>query len=85
MVFGVGRVDYKIVTTELFEKKFYKIIPLNKQEDAKRRINKLKQNPYVGKPLGSPYFRELKLQKFRIYFQIFEEEVLVLLISVSDK
>jgi mRNA-degrading endonuclease RelE of RelBE toxin-antitoxin system len=76
---------YKIHATEIFEKKFKKIIPDNKKADTKRRIEKLKLNPYIGKPLGSNFFRELKLDKFRIYYEIYDEEVVILLISISNK
>lgn len=76
---------YSIHATELFWKKFAKLIPANKQDDVRSRIRKLEVNPFVGKPLGSRTFREMKLDKFRIYYKILEEEIIVLLLSVSDK
>ncbi|MGV8150561.1 MAG: hypothetical protein ACP5NV_02425 [Candidatus Woesearchaeota archaeon] len=76
---------YDIKEIPLFAKKFRKIIPLNKQYDIKRRIRKLSYNPYTGKPLGYKYLRELKIDKFRIYYIISEKEIVVLLITISDK
>jgi len=76
---------YQLHKTDFFDKKFNKLIPIEKQNDVKRRIEKLKMNPYVGKPLGSKYFREIKLDKFRVYFKIYEEKILILLLTVSDK
>ena len=76
---------YIIKMTELFEKKFYKLIPKALQDQLWRRINLLGSDPYAGKPLGSRYLREMKLDKFRIYFTIFDDKVLVLLLDVSDK
>jgi putative component of toxin-antitoxin plasmid stabilization module len=69
----------------LFEEKFSKIIPLNKQEDTNKRISKLQYNPYSGKPLGFRYLRELKIDKFRVYYLIYEKEVIILLVTVSNK
>lgn len=71
--------------TEKFEKKFIKIIPIQIQEQTKDKIRKLSQNPFIGKPLGNPYFRELKIDKFRIYFIIYEKQIIVILASVSNK
>jgi len=76
---------YSIREIPLFREKFDKIIPLNKQRDVKNRIQKLSHNPYNGKSLGYKYLRELKIDKFRIYYIISEKEVVVLLVTVSDK
>ena len=76
---------YEIQTSEIFEKKFEKLIPKNKQEDIKARIRKLSDNPYVGKPLRYDFVRELKLDKFRIYFIIYKKRVVVFLVNISDK
>ena len=77
--------EYKLHATEMFEKKFDKLIPADKKEDMRRRIAKLKCFPYSGKPLGYKYFRELKLGKFRVYYEIFEQEIFILLLTISDK
>jgi mRNA-degrading endonuclease RelE of RelBE toxin-antitoxin system len=76
---------FVIKFTEHFEKKFLKIIPYALQEQAWTRIRQLSSNPFIGKPLRYDFIRELKLGKFRIYFVIFEEEVVVLLADISDK
>ena len=77
--------DYNIRETPLFVIKFSKIIPLNKQKDVRSRIKKLQNNPYTGKPLGYKYLRELKLDKFRIYYIVSDKDIIILLITVSDK
>lgn len=76
---------YQLLTTALFNEDFPKTIPKQYQEDFMRRIRKLRNNPFVGKPLGDRYFRELKLNKFRVYFLIFEKEIIVFVVAVSDK
>lgn len=76
---------YIIKMTEKFEKKFYKLIPKALQDQTWRRIHKLSDNPFLGKPLSNSFIRELKLEKFRIYFAIYKNEVIVLLLDISDK
>jgi len=45
----------------------------------------LKVSSDVGKPLGYPFFREKKFDKYRIYFLVSEELDALLLITISDK
>ncbi|MFH1173512.1 MAG: type II toxin-antitoxin system RelE/ParE family toxin [archaeon] len=76
---------YAVKMTTVFEKKFRKIIPRALHEQTLSRIRKLSRNPFVGKPLGDRHIRELKVGKFRIYFLIFDAEVIVLLTDIGDK
>lgn len=76
---------YEIEQTELFEKRFNKLIPKNLKEKIKKQILKLSYNPYNSKPLGYKYFREKRIQKWRIYFIIHEEKLIVYFIDISDK
>jgi mRNA-degrading endonuclease RelE of RelBE toxin-antitoxin system len=76
---------YKILQTINFDKVFKKTIPENLKEIVKNKINKLKNNPYIGKPLSYSFFRELKIDKFRIYYSIYEDYLIILVIGVSDK
>ena len=41
--------------------------------------------PHLGKPLGYIFFREKKLNGTRIYYLVYEEFVIVLMVAVSDK
>lgn len=54
-----------------------------------RRIDKIREqlkiNPYVGKPLGYRFFREKRVDGKRLYFLIYEDIVLVLVVAISDK
>ncbi|MFH0867934.1 MAG: hypothetical protein V1831_01355, partial [Candidatus Woesearchaeota archaeon] len=45
----------------------------------------LKETHDVGKPLGYPFFREKKIEKYRVYFLVYEDVDTVLLITISDK
>lgn len=70
----------------LFDKNFKKLIPKNVQEDFKKQIKKLlSENPFSGKPLGYKFFREKKIKKWRIYYLIYEDYLVLYFINVSDK
>lgn len=76
---------FKIYQTDSFEKDFNKLIPKDIQLKAKKKINKLIINPYVGKPLSFKFFREIKIKGFRIYYLIYDDELILLLVGVSNK
>lgn len=43
-------------------------------------------NPFsIGKSLSYKWFRELKNEGFRVYYLIYEKEIIVLFVGVSDK
>lgn len=48
-------------------------------------IRQLKQNINAGKPLGYPFFREKKIDFYRIYFLVYADLDAILLITLSDK
>lgn len=78
--------QYDLVETKDFNKSFKKL----SKEIKKSFENQLKQvkiNPFsVGKPLkGRKWFRELKQGKYRLYYLIYDNEIIVLLIDVSNK
>ena len=75
---------YKIHTTEEFDKKFDKI-DKSLQLQIENEIEQLETNPYVGKPLGYKFFREKKVGSYRFYYLIYEEYVVVFVITISDK
>ena len=50
---------YKIFTTEEFDKKFRKL-DKQLQREIDNEIEQLQNNPFSGKPLGYPFFREKK-------------------------
>ncbi len=70
--------------TEKFIKKYAKI-----DNSIRLRFDKhlaqLPQNPFIGKPLRTAYFRELKVKNYRLYFVISERDIIVLLLDTSTK
>ena len=75
---------YKIFTTQEFDKLFNKLNPQIKTQ-IEKEIDQLAENPFAGKPLGYKFFREKKVKGYRIYFLIYEEYLVVFIITVSGK
>ena len=75
---------YNIYTTEEFNKKFSKL-DKSIRTQIDKEIEKLQDNPHTGKPLGYKFFREKKIKNYRFYYLIYEEHVVVFLITISDK
>lgn len=54
--------------------------------DAAGKIpKKLAQNPFVGDPLGHRFLREKRIKEKRIYYLVYEDLELVLLVAASGK
>lgn len=75
---------YKILTTDEFDKR-YKKLDKQLQREIAKEIDQLENNPYSGKPLGYKFFREKKVMNYRIYYLIYEEHVVVFVITISTK
>ncbi len=54
-------------------------------KDVDNIEDQLEINPYVGKPLGTKWFREKKLGKYRVYYLIYEDLKAVYIITISGK
>jgi len=76
--------NFKIYTTEEFDKLFNKL-DADIQGQIRKEINQLELNPYVGKPLGYRFFREKKVKNYRIYYLIYNEYLVVFIITLSRK
>ena len=73
-----------VLSTKEFDT-WEKILSRDYGEIIGRVIDELKTTWNLGKPLGYPYFREKKFDKYRIYFLVYEDINTVLLVSISDK
>jgi len=76
--------NYEIIATEEFERDLKKCDKSIKTQ-IKKELEQLKTNPYVGKPLGSKFFREKKVENYRFYYIIYEKQVVVFIIALSTK
>ncbi|PIN79705.1 hypothetical protein COV16_02770 [Candidatus Woesearchaeota archaeon CG10_big_fil_rev_8_21_14_0_10_34_8] len=75
---------YQILTTNEFDEKFNKLDKSVKIQ-IENEIEQLETNPYVGKSLGYKFFREKKVKNYRFYYLIYEEYVVVFVITISKK
>lgn len=75
---------YKIFIEEEFEREFSKL-PVAEQERILKVREQIKENPYVGKPLGYLWFREKHLNGKRLYWLVYDNLKAVLVVALSDK
>lgn len=75
---------YSVYTTESFDKEFEK---LNKsdQEILDKMFKQLAQNPNVGDQLRFPFFREKRLREKRVYYLIYDDLSVVLMVAIGGK
>ena len=75
---------FKIFRTNTFEKDFEKL-PKKEQEEIDDFEGTLVASPFLGKPLGFAFFREKRIGGRRIYYLIYEDVVIILMVAISDK
>ena len=77
---------FRVFTTEEFDKDFSKL-DNSEQQRVKIILAQLKeQGGSVGKPLsGLSFFKEKKFGGKRLYFLVYQEFLVVLVLALSDK
>ena len=77
---------YKVFTLPEFNDDVIKTFSKSEQEQLDNILDELSEKgSLVGKPLSYDFFREKRIQGKRIYFLVYEEIVLVLIIAQSNK
>ena len=76
---------YKIYTTPEFDRLFEELSKDDQIEIDKLTKEELPNNPYQGRPLGFKFFREKKIKGKRVYFLIYDDYILVLMVAIGDK
>ena len=77
--------SYRVFKLPIFDKRANKLFNKRELKNIENMVEKLKFNPYRGKILTYPFFREIKINDKRIYFLIYEEIAIILLVSSSNK
>ena len=75
---------FRAFRSEWYDKKLQKLTKAE-QERVSRFEQHLKLEPYAGKPLGSPFFREKKFNGKRALFLVYEEQKVIFFITITDK
>lgn len=75
---------FAVIGTDTYLKEISKW-PKDSQEAANKIPSKLKENPYLGNPLGYPFLREKRIREKRVYYLVYDDLKLVLLVAVSGK
>ena len=75
---------FKVFRTKAFDKGFTKL-PKTEKKEVEKFERELSENPFVGRFLTYDFLREKKLNGRRIYYLIYEDFVVVLMVAISDK
>ena len=75
---------YRVFRSDWFDKKFENLTKTERERIIKFE-QKLKQEPYSGKPLGYKFFREKKFNGNRLLFLVYENLQAIFLITITDK
>lgn len=75
---------YAIFTTKSFEDSILKFSQSDRKKIQKLFLQ-LKQNPYVGDALRYKFFREKRIKEKRIYYLIYDDLSIILVIAISGK
>lgn len=75
---------YSVYTTDSFEKETEKLSPVDK-EIIQKIFEQLKENPYAGDQIRYKFFREKRIREKRVYFLVYDELSLVLVVAFGNK
>lgn len=75
---------YKVYHSESFNQVLDKF-----DNQFKGRVDKIEdqlvENPYAGDPLNVKWFREKRMDKYRVYYLIYEDLNSVFMVAISEK
>lgn len=75
---------FKVIGTNSYLREIGKL-PKDYREAADKIPKKLADNPFSGKPLNYPFLRETRIKEKRVYYLVYEDLKLVLLVAMSSK
>lgn len=75
---------YKIYHSSRFD---IELMSFNKsfQDRVDKIEEQIKDNPYIGKPLATKWFREKRINKYRVYYLIYEDLHSIFMVAISEK
>ena len=75
---------YKVFSTQTYDREIKKL-PKEYQRMIVTAEKEIADNPHTGKPLTFEFLREKKIKEKRIYYLVYDDIVLVLLVATSGK
>jgi len=75
---------YAVYTTENFEKEIERFSEADR-EIIHKIFLQLKENPYVGDQIRYRFFREKRIKEKRIYYLVYDDLMVVLVVAVGGK
>jgi mRNA-degrading endonuclease RelE of RelBE toxin-antitoxin system len=75
---------FRVFRSDRYSEKLNKLDALE-QDIVSKFEQKLKINPYSGKPLGYKFFREKKFDGKRFLFLVYEKHKAIFLVTITDK
>lgn len=75
---------YSVYVTETFDRET-KNLSFSDKESLQKIFVQLKENPYVGKPLKLPFFREKRMREKRVYYLVYDDLQAVLAVAFGGK
>ena len=76
--------NFVVIWTETYRNKI-DTWEISDREAAEKLPQQLRENPFVGKPLSYRFLREKRINEKRVYYLIYEDLRLVLLVATSGK
>jgi len=76
---------YLVFRTRKYEKLFTKLLSTHEQREVQDFERKIAEHPHLGDPLGTPFFREKKIDGKRIYFIINDTYEGIFMLCISTK
>lgn len=75
---------FKVIGTNTYLREIGKW-PKDYQEAVNKIPEKLAENPFIGDPLSYSFLREKKIKEKRVYYLVYEDLKIVLLVAASGK
>ena len=76
---------FEVYKSPKFQKKAQKLLDKKELDELEKFISELKKEKIMGDPISYNFFREKKIGGKRVYFLVYKEIKIVLLVNLSNK
>ncbi|HIH17976.1 MAG TPA: hypothetical protein HA282_01240 [Nanoarchaeota archaeon] len=75
---------FRVFRSDWYDQKVQKL-DKSEQQIISKFEQRLKEQPYSGKPLGYKFFREMRFGNKRLLFLVYDEHSSIFLVTITDK